>query len=540
MRDHAYLADFGLTKGPQDTGLTRTGQFVGTLDYISPEQIRGEPGSAASDIYALAAVLYECLTGVVPYARPSDAAVLYAHMADPPPLVTDERPELPDGLDEVISKAMAKEPGDRHEKPMALIEDAERAFGKKVRAVITPPDPVESPEQTGLRDVEAKIPTRESRVRRFPAPEPDPAEPTIAAPTAAGATEPLSEVASAESAQADAPSEVASAESAQADAPSEVAPAESAQADALSEVAPAESAQANAPSEVAPAESTQTDAPSDVAPAQPTAAPEQLTEPTRPGAPPVEETATPASSAAHSIAPRVGAETKVRPGAGETAAATPSDRPTRADSAADAATTPLASAAATRAAPAQTTAAPPAARRAGVPARTLILGAAGLVLLLALVGFLVGRSGSSKSDPAPLSRVASSGTVSLRTPTSWRPTSGAPAIPGLTFSKPVALGAPNSSGVGITAGLVAAEGPTLLPAGFLRACPSRRPPTTRSSSESWRPTATPTCARAGTPSSSRSSWCRRRRGWRPWPAMRRRPRLPPSWASASGSRVPCG
>ncbi|HYH69253.1 MAG TPA: serine/threonine-protein kinase, partial [Urbifossiella sp.] len=94
-RDHAYLADFGLTKAAGEKGLTKTGQFVGTLDYISPEQIRGQNATAASDIYALAAVLYECLTGVVPFPKDSEAAVLYAHMADPPPEVTKERPDLP-------------------------------------------------------------------------------------------------------------------------------------------------------------------------------------------------------------------------------------------------------------------------------------------------------------------------------------------------------------------------------------------------------------------------------------------------------------
>jgi serine/threonine-protein kinase len=67
-RDQAYLADFGLTKGVNEAGLTQTGQFVGTIDYISPEQIRGEQATGACDIYALAAVLYECLTGTVPYA----------------------------------------------------------------------------------------------------------------------------------------------------------------------------------------------------------------------------------------------------------------------------------------------------------------------------------------------------------------------------------------------------------------------------------------------------------------------------------------
>src|ERR671914_2481522 len=103
-RDHAYLADFGLTKAPGEKGLTKTGQFVGTLDYVSPEQIRGLPASPASDIYALAPVLYECLTGVVPYPKDSEAAVLYAHMSDEPPSVTEERPELPAALDHVVRR----------------------------------------------------------------------------------------------------------------------------------------------------------------------------------------------------------------------------------------------------------------------------------------------------------------------------------------------------------------------------------------------------------------------------------------------------
>ena len=89
---HAYLADFGLTRSAADPGLTKTGQFVGTIDYVSPEQIRGEEASAASDVYALTAVLYECLCGVVPFPKPSDVAVLNAHVSDPPPRVTEHRP----------------------------------------------------------------------------------------------------------------------------------------------------------------------------------------------------------------------------------------------------------------------------------------------------------------------------------------------------------------------------------------------------------------------------------------------------------------
>ena len=181
-RDRAYLADFGLTKGIDDAGLTQTGQFVGTIDYISPEQIRGETTTSACDIYALAAVLYECLTGAVPYPKPSDAAVMYAHLSEPPPLVTEQRPELPPNLDEVICKAMDKDPGARHPSASAMIDDAEKALGKRVRAVITPPGPIEGPEEAGIREREARVPTRPERLRQPPAPETTPgAAPAVAA-----------------------------------------------------------------------------------------------------------------------------------------------------------------------------------------------------------------------------------------------------------------------------------------------------------------------------------------------------------------------
>jgi tRNA A-37 threonylcarbamoyl transferase component Bud32 len=131
-RDHPYLADFGITKSAGDIGLTRTGRFVGTTDYIAPEEIRGEHETRATDIYAFAAVLYECLTGEVPYRRPSSAALLFAHLHDPPPAVTDRRPDLPDALDDVIARGMAKDPADRHPSAAALILDAGRALGRHV------------------------------------------------------------------------------------------------------------------------------------------------------------------------------------------------------------------------------------------------------------------------------------------------------------------------------------------------------------------------------------------------------------------------
>jgi streptogramin lyase/tRNA A-37 threonylcarbamoyl transferase component Bud32 len=112
--DHVYLSDFGVTKRTSSgTGLTGTGQFVGTLDYAAPEQIEGRPLDARTDVYSLGCVLYECLTGEVPFPRESDMAVLWAHMSQPPPTVTDRKPELPAAIDEVVAKAMAKSPDDR-------------------------------------------------------------------------------------------------------------------------------------------------------------------------------------------------------------------------------------------------------------------------------------------------------------------------------------------------------------------------------------------------------------------------------------------
>jgi serine/threonine protein kinase len=126
--DRAYLADFGLTKGVGDTRLTRAGEFVGTIDYSAPEQILGQPATAAADVYSLGAVLYECLTGTVPFPRHADAAVMYAHLSEPPPLVTDERPELPPELDDVICRALAKDPQERQASAGELMRDARQAL----------------------------------------------------------------------------------------------------------------------------------------------------------------------------------------------------------------------------------------------------------------------------------------------------------------------------------------------------------------------------------------------------------------------------
>jgi predicted Ser/Thr protein kinase len=125
--DHAYLADFGLTKAPGEVRLTDTGQFMGTIDYVAPEQIRGETAGPAADCYALAAVLYECLTGEPPFARATEAATLQAQLIEAPPKVTEHNPGLPPALDDVIAAGMSKDPGQRPAPVSELIRSAFQA-----------------------------------------------------------------------------------------------------------------------------------------------------------------------------------------------------------------------------------------------------------------------------------------------------------------------------------------------------------------------------------------------------------------------------
>jgi Protein kinase domain len=156
--DHAYLADFGLTKGSDDAAMTETGQFVGTIDYISPEQARGERATAASDVYALTAVLCECLTGKVPYVKATEERVLLAHLSEPPPKLTEVRSDLPAAMDEVVAKGMAKEPSQRPASAGELMLLARRALG----AVPEGAAPGASTEETRQRAA-AGSPTRGPR-----------------------------------------------------------------------------------------------------------------------------------------------------------------------------------------------------------------------------------------------------------------------------------------------------------------------------------------------------------------------------------------
>src|SRR5512142_3289547 len=113
--DHVYLADFGITKHVMSrTGLTSTGQFLGTIDYVAPEQIRGTSVAGLADQYSLGCVVYECLTGRVPFEKDLDAAIIWSHVEEMPVMPTVLRPELPPAIDEVFGRVLAKRPDERY------------------------------------------------------------------------------------------------------------------------------------------------------------------------------------------------------------------------------------------------------------------------------------------------------------------------------------------------------------------------------------------------------------------------------------------
>jgi YVTN family beta-propeller protein len=120
--EHAYLADFGLTRRLGEAGASLgVMNSLGTVDYVAPEQIRGEEVDGRADIYALGCLLYECLAGEPPFRRGSDAATLYAHLEEAPPVLPE--------LEQVLPKALTKERANRYGTCRELIEDAREALG---------------------------------------------------------------------------------------------------------------------------------------------------------------------------------------------------------------------------------------------------------------------------------------------------------------------------------------------------------------------------------------------------------------------------
>ncbi|MGB2953921.1 MAG: serine/threonine-protein kinase [Gaiellaceae bacterium] len=112
--DRVYLTDFGVAKQTSTAGLTKTGYFLGTFEYAAPEQIEGRPVDGRTDQYALGCVLYECLSGEPPFEAKTEASVIHAHLVEPPPKVTAKRSDLPFGINDVVTTAMAKSKEDRY------------------------------------------------------------------------------------------------------------------------------------------------------------------------------------------------------------------------------------------------------------------------------------------------------------------------------------------------------------------------------------------------------------------------------------------
>jgi ABC-type branched-subunit amino acid transport system substrate-binding protein/DNA-binding beta-propeller fold protein YncE len=127
---YAYLTDFGITKQLGGDS-TDTGRMVGTLDYLAPEQIRGDPVDGRTDVYALGCLLYECLSGAPPFRRATEAETLWAHMQEEPPPLKGHA-----ALDPVLRKALAKDRADRYSTCTQLIDSAEAALGLGHRPVV--------------------------------------------------------------------------------------------------------------------------------------------------------------------------------------------------------------------------------------------------------------------------------------------------------------------------------------------------------------------------------------------------------------------
>ncbi len=178
--EHVYLTDFGIARRTDGESMTRTGMLVGTIDYMAPERFEGGKGEAASDIYSFGCMLFEALIGHVPYQRPNDIAKIFAHVNDPIPSARDEVDDVPDQLDAIIAKALAKRPEDRLASATELavaLGQARQELDTAERAATMPkarPEMAERPTPTPTATGPAAAMT----------------EPTAATETTSGAAEP--------------------------------------------------------------------------------------------------------------------------------------------------------------------------------------------------------------------------------------------------------------------------------------------------------------------------------------------------------------
>jgi serine/threonine-protein kinase len=134
--EHAYLTDFGIARHVGALArITRADRWVGTLDYLAPEQIRGEPLRASADIYSLTCLLYHCLVGHPPFPHDTEAAIMWAHVSAPRPSATAIRPDLPPELDAVIARGMATDPDERFPTAGSFAAASARALGLAIEGI---------------------------------------------------------------------------------------------------------------------------------------------------------------------------------------------------------------------------------------------------------------------------------------------------------------------------------------------------------------------------------------------------------------------
>ena len=135
--EHVYLTDFGLTKRLGSAGsLTRPGAWVGTPDYVAPEQIQAGNVDGRADVYSLGCVLYEMLTGDVAFPKDNDMAKLWAHVTDAPPSPGLRRPDLVPAFNDVVARATAKEPDARYARASDLAAAVDEAIREQSSRVV--------------------------------------------------------------------------------------------------------------------------------------------------------------------------------------------------------------------------------------------------------------------------------------------------------------------------------------------------------------------------------------------------------------------
>jgi serine/threonine protein kinase len=157
--DFAYLIDFGIARATDDTRLTGTGNAIGTFQYMAPERMGGHPDDARADIYALACVLYECLTGQPPFPGTNMGSLVAAHLHTPPPQPSMAKADVPQQLDEVIATGMAKEPDQRYATTVELAVAAHDAVTTSIERPSPKPMTEPIPPETGRPASAANIRT---------------------------------------------------------------------------------------------------------------------------------------------------------------------------------------------------------------------------------------------------------------------------------------------------------------------------------------------------------------------------------------------